>query len=382
MRTHLNQHRYGPILNGSVEVMLPVGFQHRVIWLASRFVRRLEGLVPDLTSSQAQLQERVKLLEARVEERTAELEESRASLARTRDDLVIASNQAGMAEVATNLLHNVANALNSVSVATSTLQGQLADSRSQTLCAVVDLMLEKGDDLPRFLAEDERGRRIPELLQAATQVLLAEHTEIGEELNRLDQQVRYTTAIISTQQAYARGARVAERVLLHEVVKDAISLHWDSLAGNGIRIEERYEDNLQVVVEKNKVLQILSNLFSNAREAMGEGSNPDRVLTLVLECREPGWATLEARDTGVGVLREDLDRVFAFGWTTKVDGHGFGLHGSSTAARELGGTLAAHSDGLGEGATFTLTLPLEPAQHGGSREPLTVRRERHDTRGK
>jgi len=70
-----------------------------------------------------------------------------------------------------------------------------------------------------------------------------------------------------------------------------------------------------------------------------------------------GRVQIYVTDNGVGIAAENLTRVFAFGYTTKKAGHGFGLHSSALAAREMGGSLVAQSDGPGQGATFVLELP-------------------------
>jgi signal transduction histidine kinase len=69
---------------------------------------------------------------------------------------------------------------------------------------------------------------------------------------------------------------------------------------------------------------------------------------------------ISVADNGVGIAAEDLTRVFAHGFTTRPDGHGFGLHSGALATREMGGALLVHSEGLGKGATFTLELPARP----------------------
>jgi signal transduction histidine kinase len=66
-------------------------------------------------------------------------------------------------------------------------------------------------------------------------------------------------------------------------------------------------------------------------------------------------------DNGIGIPRQNLTQIFAHGFTTRKDGHGFGLHSGALAAKELGGALLVHSDGPGQGAVFTLELPLQPA---------------------
>ena len=65
-------------------------------------------------------------------------------------------------------------------------------------------------------------------------------------------------------------------------------------------------------------------------------------------------------DTGIGISPENLTRIFAHGFTTRKDGHGFGLHSGALAAKELGGKLSVESAGLGQGASFVLDLPFAP----------------------
>jgi signal transduction histidine kinase len=65
-------------------------------------------------------------------------------------------------------------------------------------------------------------------------------------------------------------------------------------------------------------------------------------------------------DNGVGIPAENLARIFNHGFTTRRDGHGFGLHSGALNARELGGSLNMRSEGAGQGAEFTLELPLQP----------------------
>jgi signal transduction histidine kinase len=112
------------------------------------------------------------------------------------------------------------------------------------------------------------------------------------------------------------------------------------------------------------VLQILVNLISNAIYAMRALPGRQHCLTLRVGLAEAmeGWMCLQVQDTGVGIKSEHLTRIFAQGFTTKKDGHGFGLHSSALAAKLLGGALRAHSPGEGQGATFTLEVPVKPVE--------------------
>jgi C4-dicarboxylate-specific signal transduction histidine kinase len=83
-----------------------------------------------------------------------------------------------------------------------------------------------------------------------------------------------------------------------------------------------------------------------------------KVLTLTIAEGAEGWVAISVRDNGGGILPEHLPRIFRHGFTTKEGGHGFGLHSSAIAARDLGGVLRVESDGPGAGAVFTLELPV------------------------
>jgi signal transduction histidine kinase len=113
-----------------------------------------------------------------------------------------------------------------------------------------------------------------------------------------------------------------------------------------------------ITTEKHKVFQILVNLLRNANAACDDSSNAGKQVT-VRARREDGQVLIQVVDNGVGIPRENLDRIFNHGFTTKNDGHGFGLHSSANAAKEIGGWISVQSDGPGQGATFTLGLPVD-----------------------
>ena len=124
-----------------------------------------------------------------------------------------------------------------------------------------------------------------------------------------------------------------------------------------VAIVRDYQVDLPVTVDKNKVLQILVNLIRNAKYACDESGRTDKSVTLrtTSDGREVSIAVI---DNGVGISAENLTKIFAHGFTTRKHGHGFGLHSGAIAAKELGGSLNASSDGAGKGATFELRIPI------------------------
>ena len=104
------------------------------------------------------------------------------------------------------------------------------------------------------------------------------------------------------------------------------------------------------------MLQVLINLLSNAKHALLDSQREDRRIVVRSRLRE-GAIRIEVEDNGVGISPDNLERIFRFGFTTKDKGHGFGLHGSALAAKQLRGSLIVHSEGVGRGAMFALELP-------------------------
>jgi signal transduction histidine kinase len=115
-----------------------------------------------------------------------------------------------------------------------------------------------------------------------------------------------------------------------------------------------------IQTEKHRVLQILVNLIRNAKYALDDSKRTDKLLTIKLGRNGGDHIKIDVVDNGVGIPEENLTRIFGHGFTTRSNGHGFGLHSSALAIKELGGSLTAHSDGVGKGATFTLLLPENP----------------------
>ncbi len=118
-----------------------------------------------------------------------------------------------------------------------------------------------------------------------------------------------------------------------------------------------------MLVDKHKVLQILINVIRNAKYAVSESARREK--KVVVRVGVQGYnghrrVQIAVCDNGIGIAPENLARIFAHGFTTKRDGHGFGLHSAALAAKEIGGSLVAHSDGLNQGATFMLELPTDP----------------------
>src|SRR5439155_7944494 len=309
-------------------------------------------------------------LERRVEERTKELqiantelsaeiafrERAQQELEATHKRLLEASRLAGMAEVATGVLHNVGNVLNSVNISASLVADSLKRSKAANLAKVVALLKEGADDLGAFITADPRGMQLPSYLGQLSDHLAAEQAALLKEMDLLRHNVEHIKEIVAMQQGYATASGVTETVKVADLVDDALRLNEGALDRHGVRVIREIEATPPILVEKHKVLQILVNLIRNAKYACDESGRTDKQLTIRLS-NVDHRVQITVIDNGVGIPKENLTRIFAHGFTTRKDGHGFGLHSGALAACELGGRLSAHSDGAGKGATFILELP-------------------------
>jgi PAS domain S-box-containing protein len=270
--------------------------------------------------------------------------------------LVEASRLAGMSEIATNVLHNVGNALNSVNISTDLIADSVKRSKASSLARVVTLLQEHAHDLGAFITNDPGGRHVPLHLARLSEHLLAEQAKIAGELDLLRRNVEHIKEVVAMQQSYATIGGVKEMTDLTTLVEDSMRLNEDALRRHGVEIVREFEKVPLMNVEKHKILQILVNLVRNAKYACDESGRAESRVTVRLSNGE-GRMKISVMDNGIGIPPENLTRIFNYGFTTRKNGHGFGLHSSALAARELGGSLTVHSDGPGHGASFTLELP-------------------------
>lgn len=288
------------------------------------------------------------------------LKQAEAELQGAHQRLVEASRLAGMAEVATDVLHNVGNTLNSINVSCSLAIDRVKQYDFANLARIPQLLRQNAGRLDHFLTADPQGKHLPDYLTALTQTLAEQQTFLLRELNQLRDNVEHVNQIISMQQTYARVAGVTETVEVCKLVDDALQINAEALERHKVRVCRETQPVSPILADKHKILQILVNLIRNAKYAVSEADCPDKLLTLRLAPGADNQVCIQVIDNGVGIPPENLTRIFSHGFTTRRGGHGFGLHSSALAAHDLGGALSVHSDGLGKGATFTLVLPLQP----------------------
>jgi two-component system, NtrC family, sensor kinase len=312
-------------------------------------------------------------LEHRVQERTGQLSEANAILSReiverkrAEEELhalqsqhIDAARRAGMAEIATSVLHNVGNVLNSVNVSASIIGEKIRKSGVADLKSASELLNRHLDDPGAFVSSDPRGKHLPQFLTQLSQKMSSDEQRILDEVNSLSRDIDHIKGIVALQQSYTGVSGISDRLSLADLVDDAIRINSQSVTRHDINVIREYEVLPPVMTEKQKVLQILVNLLSNAKYAVIAANRTTRRITVRLKRVETDRVRIEVIDNGIGIPRENLTSIFSHGFTTRKDGHGFGLHSAANLARELGGSLTVQSAGAGQGATFCLEFPFK-----------------------
>ncbi|WNG14775.1 AAA family ATPase [Cystobacter fuscus] len=327
--------------------------------LASQAAISIENarLYADVQRARTELRRANDELERRVEERTRELKQAQARLVDT-------AREVGMAEVASNVLHNVGNVLTSAVVDLEVMSKTAGALRVGRVRQTGALLMEHRGTLADFLTKDPRGGKLPEYLVALGDEMMREQTRLMEDMAAMNRHIEHIRAIVQVQQTYARNSLMREECELGQLVDDALRIQLESLRRHGITVHQELSWVPPVNVDKHKVLQILINLLSNAKHALDGVPERQRDLWVRLTA-EGNVARIQVADSGVGIAPELMGSLFTHGFTTRKDGHGFGLHSSALAARMLEGRLTLESEGPGQGAVATLELPLTP--EGSSR---------------
>ena len=290
---------------------------------------------------------------------------SAVAKAKTLNDLVVTQREylevartAGMAEIATNVLHNVGNALNSVKTASHCIQETSKERKWLGLLSKIVNLMQTQDDLGDFFTNDERSNRIPQALDTVYRNLNDQNHELNTETARLVDQVRSIDNVLQEQQKYSNeSTAILEKVNLNQLIEESLAYKAYWLQDQNLELVRDFGSLLPVNVEKAKFRRILVYLLQNASEAIAEMDREDGRIILKTESLEDG-VYVEITDNGVGIPDESSKRVFAHGFTTKQQKAGFGLHYCANAMTEMNGSIKVHSDGLDKGTTARLYFPI------------------------
>ena len=292
-----------------------------------------------------------------------ERKRAEADIATLNTQLIATARRAGMAEVATGVLHNVGNVLNSVNISAAMVTENLQKSKLSGLTKAAALYRSHSGALAAF-AQTPQGREFPKYLDMLADCWTRERSAMLLELDALHGNIDHIKQVVAMQQSHGKVAGTTETVQIADLLEEALRINAGSLERHLVQVTRNFAPVPSLCVEKHKILQILINLVQNAKQAMTVSAPGSKMLTLDIVQTGDHRMSVSVTDNGVGIPAENLKRIFAHGFSTRKDGHGFGLNSSALAARDVGGTLTAHSDGPGQGARFVLELPIANLNEG------------------
>ncbi len=314
------------------------------------YTQQLEKQNQDLKNRNIELTN----LKAALQQNKTDLELKVKELKETQDQVRSTSIKIGMAEIATNILHNVGNILNSINVSTNLLKELNTHSKTEILYQVIDLIQENKEKLEYFFTQDKKGTLIPELLNELKVAMQDEKKSITKELSRLHMNIDYIKNIITLQQNYATQPAFKEKCSVKNIIGDSLKLIETELVDSYIELKQHIDNDVEISISRHKLIQVLINLLRNARDSVLAYCESKPIIVIQID-KNPIRVSIS--DNGAGISKEHLNKIFSHGFTTKTNGHGFGLHSCAIAVEEMGGTISVKSDGLNKGATFIIELP-------------------------
>jgi C4-dicarboxylate-specific signal transduction histidine kinase len=351
-----------------------------ILLLAAIWIAMLRKRVEEKTSAlkeeidghkrtEEQLEKKTRLLENEVEERKA----IECEMQRIHELLMQASRDAGMAEVATGVLHNAGNVLNGANLSLTFLIDRVKALPSTRLEKIVALLRAHAHEMEQFLSKDPKGRMIPEFLEKLLEQNIGERAALLAECESLRKSLDHLNQVVAMQQDYASQIfGLEESTRIEDLVEDALKITAADFLRRRVSVERDFASVCPIRADKHRVLQVLVNLLKNAAEACSEVNESGGKIRVRIAAAEAEQVVVEIEDNGVGISAQNMTRIFGQGFTTRREGRGFGLHSSALIAHDIGGKLTANSDGPGKGARFTFFLPLTTRATASQRVPVEI----------
>lgn len=325
--------------------------------------QQLENQVNELSMSEQRLAKTNKQLQSEINDR----KEAESKVAALNNKLITAARRAGMVDIVSGILHNIGNILNSVITSIAITQERAEHSKSEKLTHLVQLFNEHHGDLEKFLTTNQKGEKSLRYLGMLANSWTDDNKKLLHEISELTINVGHIKNIITMQQSLGKIVGVTEEVDLIKLIEDALLLNRLLYENTDIKINCDYQFTGQVIIDRVKLLHVFVNLIKNSIDSLLKSDNPAKEIIIRVQKTDEEYFTIHVIDNGLGILADNITKIFAYGFTTKKSGHGYGLHASATFIQEMDGKLYAESEGLNKGATFVIILPIKPLSGGSKR---------------
>jgi len=275
------------------------------------------------------------------------------------EQLVGTARLAGMAEIATSVLHNIGNVLNSINVSITVTKEKIDKLKDLNLAKVIELLKNHTHDFPIFVTQDPQGKLLFDYLEKFQEVRAKINDVLAQEMVDLSKNVEHIKNVINSQQSISGSKGITGPVNIRDLINEALKICLPDNPSSVIKVVNNVDIIPAITSDKLKIQQILINLVRNAKESVTESDHHTKQILLNTHIDKDSLL-IEVVDNGKGIIERDIDHIFTFGFTTKEKGHGYGLHSCALLAKELNGSLKAYSDGLDKGAKFILEIPYQP----------------------
>ena len=270
----------------------------------------------------------------------------------------------GRLEVVDTILHNVGNAINSVTTGTETLHRNFMDDRLvRRLDALADAIRPHGDDWIDYIRNDPQGQKVRPFIIALAEDFARRNRRLASTVERVRDRAQHIADIVRTQKSPGSAGMTRKDVNLEQALLDAVKVVRDALDSNGIRIEVDFSEAPKIIrTQESQFHQLMVNLITNAVQAIQQraesGGLEEEPRIRIRAGIEGDFLSVEVGDNGIGFAGKDTRRFFAAGYTTKESGTGLGLHSAANFVVGSGGRIDLSSDGAGKGATARVMLRL------------------------
>ena len=286
----------------------------------------------------------------------------------------------GRLEVVDTILHNIGNAINSVTAGTETLYWSFTNHQLvRRLRALADAIKPHADDWIDYIENDPQGQKVRPFIIALAEDFVRRNSGLARTVERVRDRAQHIADIVRTQRSPGRSGTNRKDVDLRNALSDAINVVRDSLGNGGIRIDvDCAKAPREIRIQESQFHQMMVNLIKNSVQAIHELEESDGIeeepRIRIRAGIEGDFLNLEVSDNGIGFGGKDTRMLFAAGYTTKAAGTGLGLHSAANFVVGSGGRIDLSSDGVGKGATARVMLRLFPraGQPGEAGTPASV----------
>ena len=270
----------------------------------------------------------------------------------------------GRLEVVDTILHNIGNAINSVTIGIGTIHGHLVRNRLMgRLHALADAVRVNQDDLANYIKNDPQGKQVAPFIVALAEDFAEQNEKLKKTVARVGDRVEHIADIVRMQKSLGRRNVDRKDINLRKAIADAVKVLQESIKKRDIEVHVDCENApSEIRIQESQFHQMLVNLIKNSIEAIDELAESSGLRTTpsikVRSFIQPGFLTLEVVDNGIGIEKKKFKVIFGAGYTTKQSGSGLGLHSIANFVIGSEGKIQPLSDGIGRGTTMRVILPL------------------------